>query len=851
MSQQEKNSASLEQARQHLHAGRLKEADGICRGVLEREPTRAEAWYLLGIIRQNMGDFQQAAHGFVQAGKHGQESLALLNNLGVALKKGGNLKGAGQVYRKALAMDPDHPGIHTNMGNLLRQLRQPKKALVHYRKALQSNSNSAEGWRNLARILAELGELGRAEESVRKALVIRPDYPDAHRLLKRLLVGQRDPQRAEPAPRAIEKQPSDKSDQNDRKDAEKPRPRRVPGRVKKRLKRASLALSRGDVDGASSLLQRGLQRDPAEPLLLERLGVIEYQRRRYEPALQAFEKALEKDPDNDELHTNLGVVKRRCGDLLGAIVSYKQALDINPDNVISWNNLGNAHADQAQLDEAEASFLNAIKVRKEYPDAHRNLGDILRRKRRFRDAHRHARQALKLKPDDITAKLLQVTIFRDSGQFKEALKRCRELLGEHPRAAEAHLAMGRLLKGMGDSDRAEASLRRVIRLNPHIAKAYVQLSSLLHEQGQHEEALTIAHQGAEQVPTDALVFRHLGALYKQDNRLEEAKTAFREAIRLAPQESGTHMELAFVLIHNGELEQGGEEYEWRTMEGRLARKFKAPKWDGSDPRGKRILVYCEQGQGANIHYARYIPLLAERGARIILECYPSLKGVFSSLEGLEKLVVRGESIPEHDCYASMLSMLHLFGSSLETLPVNIPYLHSDEHKLARWSKEFKAEKRPVVGLVWQGNPGFAGDRSRSMPVKHFFPMIEAHPNIRFIALQWGFGREQLVDLPENLSLEDFGGQLDDFSDTMALIEQLDLVISTDTSVPHIAGALGREVWLLLAFHGDWRYMLDRGDTPWYPSMRIFRQPEREDWAGVVAQVSGRLVTEFMGEDASF
>ncbi|MEG3640424.1 tetratricopeptide repeat protein [Magnetococcus sp. PR-3] len=614
------------------------------------------------------------------------------------------------------------------------------------------------------------------------------------------------------------------------------------GKILKVMERVEQAFSGGRVEEAFKLLTRALEKDPKDPLLLHRLGLIHYQQNRFKEAVELMSAAVAGDPDNADLHTNLGASKRRNGDLLGAISSYKQALELRPDQATAYNNLGNVHMNQGQWDNAEVAFRKAIHLLKDYPEPHRNLAEVLRQKKQFKPALKYAKEATKLKKDYVDAQLVQVNILRDSGNGKQAMEACRPLLGAHPHLAEAHLTMGQLLQSQRDFEKARASLERAIKLNPYLVMAYVHLSGLLSEVDEHDAAIALAEEGAKRNDRIALIFRHLGSLYKNSNRLEDAKTALRKAIALAPQDSSAHMELAFVLIHNGELAEGTKEYEWRMAEGqRLERKFEKPQWDGADPKGKTILVYCEQGQGANIHYARYIPLLAERGAKVIVEAYPSLKEMFSTLKGVKKVIARGERIPSYDYYASMLSMPYLFKTTMGTIPVNIPYLFPEKKKINRWKKHFNQETRPVVGLAWQGNPGFGGDATRSMPLKHYFPMIEAlKDQIRFVSIQVSYGREQLVDLPEGMPLEDMAGELNNFSDTLALMNRLDLVISTDTAVPHLMGTQGRNVWMVLSYHSDWRFMLERSDFPWYPTMRLFRQTERKNWGRVIAQVTDAL-----------
>ncbi|MBF0311365.1 MAG: tetratricopeptide repeat protein, partial [Magnetococcales bacterium] len=526
-----------------------------------------------------------------------------------------------------------------------------------------------------------------------------------------------------------------------------------------------------------------------------------------------------------------------------AVAAYDQALQRDPRNAQALNNRGNALKQLGRHTEAESDYRRAMAVSPRYAEPYRNLADLLRERQLFAEALNHAQQALRLNPDYADAQLVLAAVYRDQKRFKEAQDVLRHVLGRFPRLPEAHLAMGQLLQGMGAHAEALPCYRRAIRLNPDMPASYNHLAIALREEGQLDEAITILQQSVTRHPRVPGTLRNLGNLLKEACRIDEAKAALYQAVSLAPQDAQLRMELAFTLILNGELAAGAREYEWRHQAiDRLERNFPKPAWDGSDPRGKTILVYCEQGQGANIHYSRYLPLLAAHGARILLETYPSLKSLFATLPGPQHLFVRGQEKPgEYDLQASLLSMPHLFGSEVETVPVNLPLFAMDAEKVRHWRQRLHREgdRRLKVGIAWQGNANFGGDRHRSIPLRHFRPLLEV-AGVRFISLQHGFGREQLVDLPEELMPEDWGGEVGDFVDTAALMESLDLVISSDTAVPHLAGSQGRPTWLVLPFCPDWRFMLGREDSPWYPGMRLFRQSAPGDWPEVMARVGEAL-----------
>ena len=398
--------------------------------------------------------------------------------------------------------------------------------------------------------------------------------------------------------------------------------------------------------------------------------------------------------------------------------------------------------------------------------------------------------------------------------------------------------------------------------------------------GRIQAALDAYHQLALLIPNDYRVHHNLGVVYSLLPDDERALECLYRAEALRPDDPAVHHNLATVLIslgrfseaidhedkaiaaqadfapaHHcrgmihlmlGDFERGWADMEWRLRSPNLAlqpRRFAEPRWDGSDLCGKTILLHAEQGLGDTIQFVRYASLVARKGGRVIVECQPAIADLVRTVSGVSQVLAADrflapEDLPPFDVYSSLLSLPRILGTRLETIPNRVPYINAGA-KADFWKDRLAPERRLRVGLAWAGGPAHIEDRTRSISLKDFAGLASV-PNIAFYSLQKGPASAQAASPPTGLNLIDYTSELNDFADTAGLISNLDLVISVDTAVAHLAGALGRPVWTLLTWVPDCRWMLDRVDSPWYPTMRLFRQPSRGDWAGAIRQVAAAL-----------
>jgi tetratricopeptide (TPR) repeat protein len=512
----------------------------------------------------------------------------------------------------------------------------------------------------------------------------------------------------------------------------------------------------------------------------------------------------------------------RAGDLATAERLCREALRRDPEHPVGWHLLGLvAHAGgRAEL--AVDCLTRALAGQPESADLHNNLGEALR--------------AL--------------------GRNGEAIARYGEALHRRPGFVEAHSNLGLALAALGRHDEALAQFEEALRLRPESAEIRCNLGNLLKEQGRPEDALAQYHAALAVRPNLREAHNNLGAALTQLGRPEEAVVSFREAVRLGPDVADPHHNLAVALLLSGRCAEGWRELEWRwdtVPPNSTRRRFGAPQWMGEDIAGRRLLIHAELGFGDTLQFCRYAPLAVARGAEVVLEVPPQLlRLVADSMAGPGLRVVTqspgfpgGDGLPDFDLHCPMLSLPLAFGTTLATIPARVPYLTAAPERVAAWSQRLAALPGPRIGLAWAGNPRNPMDRERSLTLDALAP-LGAVSGASFVSLQKGEAAAQAARAPGGLVLHDVTAALEDFADTAALVVALDLVISVDSAVAHLAGALGKPVWLLNRFDSDWRWLLGRADSPWYPSLRIFRQPVLRDWAGVIAQVRDALADRGTG-----
>jgi Flp pilus assembly protein TadD len=463
---------------------------------------------------------------------------------------------------------------------------------------------------------------------------------------------------------------------------------------------------------------------------------------------------------------------------------------------------------------------------------------------RLQGAERAYLEVLAAEPRQPDALHYLGVIAYQTGRLDAAADYLARAAREIPDTAALHHHLGLVHAAQGRAEEAIASFGQALRLAPELAEAHNGLGNALKDLGRPEEALGNYRRALELKPDFADAHSNLGNTLELLGRYAEAAGAYRRALELDPNHAAAHWNQALLMLLRGDLERGWDEYEWRwKTRGFIPRTYPQPLWDGSTLAGKTVLVHCEQGLGDTIQFIRYAPLLRARGATVVFECQRRLLALLAGCTGVDVLVGEGDSLPAFDVFAPLLSLPRILATRLASIPAAAGYLAPRPELAAQWRARLAHLGGYPIGIAWQGRTAYAKDRYRSVPLSHFAPLAEL-PGVRLISLQTGAGRDQIRRLARPFPLTDFGEALDGasgpFMDTAAILSGLRLVITSDTAIAHLAGAMGVPVWVALSFAPDWRWHLDRNDSPWYATMRLFRQKRLGDWSSVFEEIRAAL-----------
>jgi Flp pilus assembly protein TadD len=452
---------------------------------------------------------------------------------------------------------------------------------------------------------------------------------------------------------------------------------------------------------------------------------------------------------------------------------------------------------------------------------------------RLADAEQIYRAILAQQPNHVGAMHYLGVLAHQAGQKDAAIDLIRRSIALNPREASAHSNLANALKDSGLPDEAIAACRESIVLDPNSPAAHSVLASSLAAKGQLEEAVSEFRKTIALRPNDAEAYSNLGITLEDLSRRDEAIAAYRKAISLKSDCAEAHANLGLALLSSGEFAQGWQEFEWRlrTPAMGLARQLTQPYWNGQNISDQTLLVYTEGGFGDAIQFVRLLSAVKGRAGNVILECQPELLRLFTGMPGVDRLIPRGEALPPFDCRIPLQSLPRILGIHLETIPADVPYLHAPQEAVEHWRQRIPNDRTRNIGLCWSGSQNELKRRSRELSL--FSPLAQI-PDARFFSLQKGPDGDQPP--PPGLDLINFTRELNDFGDMAGLIENLDLVISVDTSMAHLAGALGKPVWVLIPHRPDFRWLLDRPDSPWYPTMKLFRQDSPHDWTGAIVRM---------------
>jgi Tfp pilus assembly protein PilF len=432
--------------------------------------------------------------------------------------------------------------------------------------------------------------------------------------------------------------------------------------------------------------------------------------------------------------------------------------------------------------------------------------------------------------------------YYQAGNFQQAERICREMLTVQPDNADICNNLGLILSRTGQLDEAIMYYKKAIRLDPTLVDAYYNLGIIFQDKMQHSEAIAYYSKALRLDPVLIDAHYNMGIAFRDLMRINEAITCYQNAIQLDPNFATAHFNLSLALLLSGNFREGWEEFEWRWKIKELSqrRNFLQPQWNGANIPGKTLLLHAEDGFGDTIQFVRYAPLIAQHDTKVIVECQKELTSLIQNLDGVSQVVSYGDELPDFDFYCSLLRLPYVFRMTLENLPVRVSYIKPYPSLTEKWRERMKYDNSKFkIGLVWSGSAREGKLRYRSCPFE-FFSVLADLDNITFYSLQKQLLENESINIPGNMKFVNYMKEIDNFSDTAALIENLDFVISVDTAVAHLAGALGKQVWTLVSFPPDWRWMLDRKDSPWYPTMKLFRQPSQGEWQVVIDNIYNEL-----------
>lgn len=531
----------------------------------------------------------------------------------------------------------------------------------------------------------------------------------------------------------------------------------------------------------------------------------------FKQAILNYDQAILLKPDYAVAYHNRAMARKELQQYVAALIDYQQAIALNPKNAASYNDRGIVLQALAEYHAAIASFDCAISLRIDYAEAYFNR-----------------------------AKVLNII-----GQFEQAIFSYAAAIACKPNFAEAYCNQGNVFHELKQNDLALACFTKAIALKPDFVQAHNNLGNLLKDLGRPAEALQSYAVAISLKPDFAEAYYNQGQAQFDLEQYQAAGFSYDTAIALAPDFTLAYWNNALLKMLIGDYENGWKLYEWRWKNPAISKKpeYTAENyWLGEQSlNGKTILIRQEQGLGDFIHFCRYVHLLASLAEQVIIETPPELLSIMSTLVGNFTLIEQGQTLPAFDLYCSLMSLPLVFKTNLQTIPAQVPYLFVDPAKQKCWSIRLQNQKTPRIGLVWAGCASHSNDKNRSMAIENLAPLLEMPAT--FYVLQKQINPQDLNFLSCFENVYSCPDQLHDFSDTAALLNEMDLVISVDTSVAHLAGALAKPVWILIPYVPDFRWMLNRTDTPWYPTALLFRQSRAGDWQAVIEKVIQRLASE--------
>jgi len=702
-------------------------------------------------------------------------------------------------YDRAIALNADDAEAFNNRGNALRDLKRFDDAMASFDRAISLKPDFAGAYNNRGIILWELRRFDQALPSFERAIALKPDYAEAH------------------------------------------------------YNRGLALCDLKQLDEAMASFDRAISLKPDFAGPHNNRGIVLWELKRFDQALLSFDRAIALKPNFAEAYYNRGNALRDSEMFAEALASFDRAITLKPAYAEAYSNRGAVLMQLKRFDQALENFDRAIALKPDDAGAYYNRGLALYNLERLAEAMGGFDRAIALRPGSAEAHSSRGLALIGLKRPAEALESFDRAIAFEPDLAKAHNNRGLALIELKRPDDALASYDRAIALKPEFAEAYSNRGIALCGFRRFEQALPSFDRAIALKPDLALAYSNRGLALYNLKRLDETTADYDRASALNPDCAAAHFNKSLVQILKGEFDEGWRLFEWRWKDQlkESVRNFPQPLWLGRQTiNGKTLLIHAEQGLGDVIQFCRYATLAETLGAKVILEIPAPLISLISTLKGNCTVVEKGKPLPAFDLQCPVMSLPLAFKTTLSTIPIRVPYLYADSGKRKVWQQRLGNKTRLRVGLVWSGAIKHKNDQNRSIPLRLLEPWMELP--IEFHSLQKDIRSEDAVVLSQLKQIDPHHAELHDFSDTAALVQEMDLVISVDTSVAHLAGALAQSVWILLPFMPDYRWMLDRADSPWYPTATLFRQSAIGDWTSVILEITKRLETmTTLGERRTF
>jgi len=603
-------------------------------------------------------------------------------------------------------------------------------------------------------------------------------------------------------------------------------------------------LQAGQPADAEAACRQALTLDAGHANALHAMGRVCLALGRQQLAIEWFARAITQDPTVTDYFSDLGEALQLCGRFDEAIKAYDRALQIKSDVLESWRQLGGLLRRQSRFGEAAQAYDRALQLAPENAELWHQLGEVLKAQDRRNEALLAFEQALKFEPGHVDAANAAGLLHFEAERYDAALERFDLSLQQKPDQAGVLCLKGISLRRLRRYEEAFASGERAHALAPRDPDIDNSLGCILQNLGRHDDAIAAFDKAIAMRPGFAEFHNHRGTSLAELHRFDEAFASFDRAIALKPELADAHWNAALFRLLVGDFAAGWAAREWgrkcRAV-GFVERSFDAPLWLADAPlAGKTILLHGDEGLGDTIQFSRYATMVAEQGARVLLEVDPVLQPLLSDVAGVDVCLKRGhDPLPPVDFHCPLSSLPLAFATRLDTIPAAPSYLPAPgEDRLQRWEDRLGPHDRLRVGLVWSGNPAHLNDHNRSLPLQRLAPVLELEA--RFVSLQKDVRLSDRATLAAFPALVYLTADIGDFVDTAALISCLDMVLTVDTSVAHLSAALGKPTWIMLPHTPDYRWLLGRDDNPWYPSVRLFRQDASRDYTTVIARVCAAL-----------